>query len=422
MRFYSESLYNTINPIKQKLQGIRKVDSHQVLMLTVVILLDHLLKSSDVYSQSRQVLLSILTEIIASAPTALVTDKEKVKIRAIVLKITMFSNMSKYIATACDTSFLYHHTDILPVILRSIYSVSTEANTLRYILSAFEDGVKLCQHVLHAADPAAYVVGYREILKQAVHSEIIEPLCRDIETDLRLHIHTKHLDHMQIVNPKTENLRPLRCYLDLPPLHIIGMLLDIKAEVTHYLNVNFYNLTTVALHDWRTYSDMKSLATEKLGLHLMDNYLPMGSLDQGLDVLQIMRNIHVFVSRFTYNMNMQQFVEYRPDKASKHLNTIKIQSIAASIRQHGLGVLNTTVNFTYQFLSSKFHIFNQFLFDDYIRAHLSREHRWFKKHKNQPEINNRYPYERALKFVREIRKLGVNDANKSFLDQFRILM
>jgi len=185
----------------------------------------------------------------------------------------------------------------------------------------------------------------------------------------------------------------------------------------------------------------------------MDNYLPMGSLDQGLDVLQIMRNIHVFVSRFTYNMNMQQFVEYRPDKSSKHLNTIKIQSIAASIRQHGLGalllllllllplllphfvslrlsyhvylslqstpttttrrvyemyqfdchilyahhahlclllgVLNTTVNFTYQFLSSKFRIFSQFLFDDYIRAHLSREHRWFKKHKNEAEINNR---------------------------------
>ena len=34
----------------------------------------------------------------------------------------------------------------------------------------------------------------------------------------------------------------------------------------------------------------------------------------------------------------------------------------------------------------------------------------------------RYPYERALKFVRDIRKLGVNDAGKSFLDQFRILI
>lgn len=86
--------------------------------------------------------------------------------------------------------------------------------------------------------------------------------------------------------------------------------------------MNFYNLTTIALHDWRTYSDMRSaeslispfqthvfsiiiitmfrsLAAEKLGLNLMNNFLPMGSLDQGLDVLQIMRNIHIFVARFT---------------------------------------------------------------------------------------------------------------------------
>lgn len=186
--------------------------------------------------------------------------------------------------------------------------------------------------------------------------------------------------------------------------------------------MNFYNLTTIALHDWRMYSEMRSVAMEKYDIHLINNFLPMGSLDQGLDVLQIMRNIHIFVSRFTYNMNMQQFVEYRPDKNSKHLNTIKIQSIAASIRQHGLGVLNTTVNYTYQFLITKFNIFNQFLQDDYIRAHLSREHRWFKKHRNDPEVNNCYPHDRALKFVRDIRKLGLSSENnnKSFLDLFRV--
>lgn len=42
-------------------------------------------------------------------------------------------------------------------------------------------------------------------------------------------------------------------------------------------------------------------------------------------------------------------------------------SFVASLRQHGLGVLNTTVNFTYQFLAQKFNIFSQFLFDDYIK-------------------------------------------------------
>ena len=76
----------------------------------------------------------------------------------------------------------------------------------------------------------------------------------------------------------------------------------------------------------------------------------------------------------------------------------------------------------YYFLPLLHCFIEQFLFDDYIRAHLSREHRWFKKHKNEPEINNMYPYDRALKFARDIRKLGVNDAGKSFLDQFRILI
>jgi WASH complex subunit 7 len=279
----------------------------------------------------------------------------------------------------------------------------------------------MCTQIVHD-DNAHYCFHYRDILLRSVKHFLIKPLCREIENDLRLHVHTKHLDHMHSVNPKTENLKPIKPLLQIADVRVLGIVIEIKNEVSHYLNQNFYNLTTVALHDWRTYSDMRQLALDKYDLSLMDNFLPMGSLDQGLDVLQIMRNIHIFVNRFVYNMNLQMFIEYRGDsnKASKHCNTIRIQSIAASIRQHGLGVLNTTVNFTYQFLSSKFQVFSQFLFDDYIKAYLSREHRWFKKHKL--ECNNVYPYERALKFVREIRKLGVNDANKSFLDQFRILV
>ena len=204
---------------------------------------------------------------------------------------------------------------------------------------------------------------------------------------------------MTALNPKTDTLRPLKQFLELGPIRILNLLVSVKGEVCHYLDTNFYNLTTVALHDWKTYADMKSLAQEKLGLELMDSFLPIGSLDQGLDILQIMRNIHIFVGRFSYNMNMQQFIEYRPDRSSKHLSTIRIQSIAASLRQHGLGascsfysrsghflipvffppfsllsagILNTTVNYTYQFLAQKFHNFNQFLFDEYIRAHLAR--------------------------------------------------
>lgn len=53
---------------------------------------------------------------------------------------------------------------------------------------------------------------------------------------------------------------------------------------------------------------MAAVAFDKYGLTLTDNHLPMGSLDQGLDVLQIMRNIDVFVRRYNYNLNQQFFV------------------------------------------------------------------------------------------------------------------
>jgi hypothetical protein len=100
-------------------------------------------------------------------------------------------------------------------------------------------------------------------------------------------------------------------------------------------------------------------------------------------------------------MNTQQFIEFRPDKVSLSILFISFippphrrrpststpsrsrasqvplplpqidpgssSSCSASLRQHGLGVLNTTVNFTYQFLAQKFNIFSQFLFDDYIK-------------------------------------------------------
>jgi hypothetical protein len=58
--------------------------------------------------------------------------------------------------------------------------------------------------------------------------------------------------------------------------------------VTHYLETVFYNLTTVALHDWMTYAEMRSLARDKFGLCIAESHLPMGGLDQGLDVLQVL--------------------------------------------------------------------------------------------------------------------------------------
>ena len=81
----------------------------------------------------------------------------------------------------------------------------------------------------------------------------------------------------------------------------------------------------------------------------------------------------MFVARYNYNMNAQIFIERKPSRGAKHLNTINTQSIATSIRTHGLGMLNTTINFTYQFLTKKFEIFTQSYLTEYQRISCERE-------------------------------------------------
>ena len=66
-------------------------------------------------------------------------------------------------------------------------------------------------------------------------------------------------------------------------MHLVYMICTCmfpSAYVTHYLDTTFYNLTTVALHDWKTYGDMRSLAAEKYGLVMMEPHLPSATLEQ----------------------------------------------------------------------------------------------------------------------------------------------
>jgi len=56
--------------------------------------------------------------------------------------------------------------------------------------------------------------------------------------------------------------------------------IHIKGYVEHYLNKTFYNLTTVALHDWKTYGEMKNMAEQKYGLTMVESHLPSQTLEQ----------------------------------------------------------------------------------------------------------------------------------------------
>lgn len=129
-----------------------------------------------------------------------------------------------------------------------------------------------------------------------------------------------------------------------------------------------------------------------------------------------MRNIHTFASSYAYNMNLQVFVE--TNSRSKHLDIIGTRHVANSVQTHGTGIINTTVNFIYQFLRQKFYTFSTFLHDEQIKSRLLKELRFHTEHKHSKSYQS-YPYERADSFLKKIRRLGCSSNGETYMDLFR---
>uniref|UniRef100_A0A672LU81 WASH complex subunit 4 n=1 Tax=Sinocyclocheilus grahami TaxID=75366 RepID=A0A672LU81_SINGR len=343
-------------------------------------------------------------------------DEELLPLQLVLKKLDLISELRERVKVQCDCSFLYWHRTVFPIYLDDVYENAVDAARIHYMFSALRDCVPTMLHAKHMESCDQLLKCYDTAIMEILNEHLLDKLCKEIEKDLRLSVHT-HLK-LDDRNPFKVGMKDLAHFFSLKPIRFFNRFIDIRAYVTHYLDKTFYNLTTVALHDWATYSEMRNLATQRYGLVMTEAHLPSQTLEQGLDVLEIMRNIHVFVSRYLYNLNNQIFIERTSN--NKHLNTINIRHIANSIRTHGTGIMSTTVNFTYQFLRKKFYIFSQFMYDEHIKSRLIKDIRFFRETKDQTD--QKYPFERAEKFNRGIRKLGLTPDAQSYLDQFRQLI
>jgi WASH complex subunit 7 len=134
----------------------------------------------------------------------------------------------------------------------------------------------------------------------------------------------------------------------------------------------------------------------------------------------ITRNINIFVSKYAYNLNNNIFLERGNKTEAKNLNSIHISHVANSIKTHGTGIMNTTVNFVYRFLGKRFYVFSQFIFDDHIKSRLIKDVRYFKE--NCTKLSNLYPIQRANNFGKYIQKLGLNKNGLTYIAEFKNLI
>lgn len=342
-------------------------------------------------------------------------DEDISSLLVVLRRLDLACEVQSRVRDATNCSILYHHRVILPAYLDHYFKSLDNVHCIHFMLAAVQDcaiQLEKCRHLEHSQQ---LLQDFKEEVYGYLKEYVLDKTCEAVETELRLSTHS----HLQLDsrNPFQTPLKDISPVLCLQPLTLLNSLISVKDYVEQYLERTFYALTVVAPHDWRTYEEMRNLAVSKYNLFTVPSHLPSHTLDQGVDVLEIMRNIHVFVQNYLYNLNQQFFMEASSN--NKHLNTVTIKHIANSIRTHGAGIINTTVNFTYQFLRRKFHVFSQFLYDEHIKSRLLKD----LQHWRQVKISQEYfPYERAQKFNRGIRKLGLTGDGLSYLDQFRGLI
>ena len=213
--------------------------------------------------------------------------------------IRVLSNYSNLVRAATDTSCLYWVRELVPALVGVCATVDGTAPhdkdaragaRLAFLAAALSDAARWLSAVVHLPPPppparrimsdvllvselsagaeearkiaiaaaAAGLAGvehpltaYERYLNGVIFTDIVSPLARAVETDLRVNVHAVHLAHME---PPLLRGRgpPLVHLLACPPFRIVSALVDIRAEVTRYLEKTFYELTTVALHDWKT--------------------------------------------------------------------------------------------------------------------------------------------------------------------------
>ncbi|ERN13296.1 hypothetical protein AMTR_s00041p00059380 [Amborella trichopoda] len=339
-------------------------------------------------------------------------DMNYPRVRKLISKLHMVSDFQRVVGEVTNCSFLYWRKEMMGTWLPMVYTDVNKISWLRFLLEAFCDGLRL----LKFGNVGRLTLrSFEGEIKDALNNEIMVPLCRDIETDLRLHVHSTHIKGSVHVNPTKTGVRNLSWYLRLEPLRLPFKLIHIKSHVEAYLDSTFYNHTAMSPYNWKTYTEMKHLAELKYGVVLDGIHLPERSLDLGLDVLDIMRNLHQFAESYMYNINAQVFIErVSSDQGRKTIRIISVDHVASSVATHGLGIIDTVMHSINYFLEEKIASLSEVFQDDHFRSQLLKEYKFWK---NDKGYLDKYPFSRAEELNEATGKKDVEVEELSILEQ-----
>jgi len=222
-------------------------------------------------------------------------------------RMLMIQNFQRNLYDATNMVYFYKIRSYSSLFFEVVFHHRMNIYLLKYLFRAFEDSQRFLSRVSYLEEKDMLVAAYKKELINSFDEIIIDPVIRAIEDSLRIKVTTYLIERVKPENPVKDGTLDIKHLIKCDPLFLFGERISIKAIIEEKLTKRFYNLTAFNPKDWQTYEDMKCMALNLYGLELQDNLLPPQKLEQGLDIIMIVKKLNDFISNYHFSLHTQVY-------------------------------------------------------------------------------------------------------------------
>eukprot|EP00557_Chaetoceros_sp_GSL56_P001564 CAMPEP_0176500434 /NCGR_PEP_ID=MMETSP0200_2-20121128/13546_1 /TAXON_ID=947934 /ORGANISM="Chaetoceros sp., Strain GSL56" /LENGTH=1357 /DNA_ID=CAMNT_0017899095 /DNA_START=232 /DNA_END=4305 /DNA_ORIENTATION=- len=377
--------------------------------------LEALLKGSSSFSTTRIFTIKVaLCSCYEESPSFLSDHVRNQELLDLLQQLNTISDFDNIVDEASDCSFLYFHRALHAPLVRYAYQ---KGAGIQMIFSALSDASKTILpsstylNILY--DRPLHLDQYRQdLVVTLLVREIVQPLEDEIESILRQRVLARKIEEMPSISPKEAIFH--RKMIDSLPIECCGMKFNIKSAVERALEKSLYISSTVGLMDSATHAEMFVVA-QRYGLNIIDNHLPLKRADKTYDIVDIIDNLHEFISSHQYNMNQQKFVEKISKSGRRSFSSLDIERVSLSLSCHGEALARLAIDRINDYISKSLLEFQDVLSDDIFFSSIAKEIRWFEE--EVKKRNSFYGYDRAHAFKSELLEIKAAKDGRSQLER-----
>ncbi|CAG2204056.1 MRT43 [Mytilus edulis] len=217
-------LLSSISTAKKRITSDKRYSERKLDVLSSLVLAETALNGPG--TKERRLILQLALAVGKTMKTF--KDDELSTMNGTLRKLDAICDLRESVRKACDCSFLYWHRVVFPIYLTDTFDNLVDPHRMHYMFGALRDCVPPMAAVKHIT-PTELMERFDKEVYGNLKEYLLDPLCREIETDFRLQIHA----HLQLDdrNPFKVGMKDMSQLLKVRPIRFFDRYINIKGNL-----------------------------------------------------------------------------------------------------------------------------------------------------------------------------------------------